>query len=104
MYPIHAEKPLRLMIKPRPDEAQKRSAAVEVRTRPRVRLTSVPKEGQRFGCLYVAPPIDGEEQPAFSTESLCNLPVGQLASGRSKEWLISHEELTRIRNEGLLPL
>lgn len=23
--------------------------------------------------------------------------------GRSKEWLISHEELTRIRNEGLLP-
>ena len=23
--------------------------------------------------------------------------------GRSQEWMISHEELTRIRNEGLLP-
>ena len=23
--------------------------------------------------------------------------------GNSKEWMISHEELTRIRNEGLLP-
>ena len=23
--------------------------------------------------------------------------------GNSKEWIISHEELTRIRNEGLLP-
>ena len=24
--------------------------------------------------------------------------------GRTKEWMISHEELTRVRNEGLLPL
>jgi hypothetical protein len=24
--------------------------------------------------------------------------------GRSKEWIISHRELTRIRNEGLLPI
>ncbi len=24
--------------------------------------------------------------------------------GRSREWMISHAELTRIRNEGLLPL
>jgi transposase len=24
--------------------------------------------------------------------------------GRSQEWMINHEELTRIRNEGLLPL
>jgi excisionase family DNA binding protein len=24
--------------------------------------------------------------------------------GRSKEWIVSHDELTRIRNEGLLPL
>ncbi len=24
--------------------------------------------------------------------------------GRSQEWMISHAELTRIRNEGLLPL
>lgn len=24
--------------------------------------------------------------------------------GRSKEWMISHEELNRIRNEGLLPI
>jgi hypothetical protein len=24
--------------------------------------------------------------------------------GKSKEWIISHEELTRLRNEGLLPL
>ena len=24
--------------------------------------------------------------------------------GRSKEWMISHQELQRIRNEGLLPL
>jgi excisionase family DNA binding protein len=24
--------------------------------------------------------------------------------GRSKEWAVSHAELTRIRNEGLLPL
>jgi hypothetical protein len=23
--------------------------------------------------------------------------------GRTKEWMISHEELTRVRNEGLLP-
>lgn len=23
--------------------------------------------------------------------------------GRSKEWVISHEELTRLRNDGLLP-
>ncbi len=23
--------------------------------------------------------------------------------GNSKEWIVSHEELTRIRNEGLLP-
>lgn len=24
--------------------------------------------------------------------------------GRSKEWMVSHDELTRIRNEGLLPM
>ena len=24
--------------------------------------------------------------------------------GRSKEWIVSHDELIRIRNEGLLPL
>lgn len=24
--------------------------------------------------------------------------------GRSREWMISHDELTRVRNEGLLPL
>ncbi len=24
--------------------------------------------------------------------------------GRAKEWIVSHQELTRIRNEGLLPL
>jgi len=24
--------------------------------------------------------------------------------GRAKEWIVSHRELTRIRNEGLLPL
>lgn len=24
--------------------------------------------------------------------------------GRAKEWIISHEELTRLRNEGLLPM
>ncbi len=24
--------------------------------------------------------------------------------GRSQEWMINHDELTRIRNEGLLPL
>jgi hypothetical protein len=24
--------------------------------------------------------------------------------GKSKEWIISHDELTRLRNEGLLPL
>jgi hypothetical protein len=24
--------------------------------------------------------------------------------GRSREWIVSHEELTRVRNEGLLPL
>ena len=23
--------------------------------------------------------------------------------GRSQEWMVSHEELTRVRNEGLLP-
>jgi hypothetical protein len=23
--------------------------------------------------------------------------------GRSKEWIVSHDELTRLRNEGLLP-
>ena len=24
--------------------------------------------------------------------------------GRSQEWMVSHQELTRVRNEGLLPL
>jgi hypothetical protein len=28
-------------------------------------------------------------------------PVGR---GRSKEWIVSHAELTRLRNEGLLPV
>ncbi len=28
----------------------------------------------------------------------------QTGRGRAKEWIISHKELTRIRNEGLLPL
>ena len=28
----------------------------------------------------------------------------QTGRGRAKEWMISHQELTRIRNEGLLPL
>jgi hypothetical protein len=28
-------------------------------------------------------------------------PVGR---GRSKEWIISHAELTRLRNHGLLPI
>ena len=28
----------------------------------------------------------------------------QTGRGRDKEWIISHQELTRIRNEGLLPL
>jgi hypothetical protein len=28
----------------------------------------------------------------------------QTGRGRTKEWIISHQELTRIRNEGLLPL
>ena len=28
----------------------------------------------------------------------------QTGRGRAKEWMISHRELTRIRNEGLLPL
>lgn len=27
----------------------------------------------------------------------------QAGRGRAKEWIISHQELTRIRNEGLLP-
>jgi len=28
----------------------------------------------------------------------------QTGRGRAKEWMISHQELTRVRNEGLLPL
>jgi hypothetical protein len=28
----------------------------------------------------------------------------QTGRGRAKEWMISHHELTRIRNEGLLPI
>jgi hypothetical protein len=28
----------------------------------------------------------------------------QTGRGRTKEWMVSHQELTRIRNEGLLPL
>jgi hypothetical protein len=28
----------------------------------------------------------------------------QTGRGRTKEWIVSHQELTRIRNEGLLPL
>lgn len=47
---------------------------------------------QRFGCLYLAPPTDGEGQPLFSTESLCKLPVGQLAAEQSHLHLwTSHE-------------
>ena len=28
----------------------------------------------------------------------------QTGRGRTKEWMVSHQELTRIRNEGLLPI
>jgi hypothetical protein len=28
----------------------------------------------------------------------------QTGRGRTKEWMLSHQELTRIRNEGLLPI
>jgi hypothetical protein len=37
---------------------------------------------------------------------LCRVYAEKRATGRgrAKEWMISHQELTRIRNEGLLPL
>jgi hypothetical protein len=37
---------------------------------------------------------------------LCRVYAEKRCSGRgrAKEWIISHQELTRIRNEGLLPI
>src|SRR5438105_14904784 len=47
-------------------------------------------------------------KPEFTVREWCRLgrveadkrPCGR---GRSRDWIVSHDELTRIRNEGLLP-
>jgi len=45
----------------------------------------------------------------FTVREYCRLGrvrAGKRACGRGKsqEWIVTHEELTRLRNEGLLPL
>jgi hypothetical protein len=69
-------------------------------------LISQKQHKEYYGTAEVAEILGRAE---FTVREWCRLgriwaekrPCGR---GRSKEWMISHEELQRIRNEGLLPL
>lgn len=69
-------------------------------------LASQERQKEYYSTSEVAESLGRAE---FTVREWCRLgriwaekrPCGR---GRSKEWMISHEELQRIRNEGLLPL
>ena len=67
--------------------------------------------GQRTGKAWYSPAEAARllGKAEFTTREWCRL--GRIHArkrssgrGRSKEWMISAEELTRVQNEGLLPL
>lgn len=71
-------------------------------------LTLVNQEPPKeyYSTTEVAEILDRAE---FTVREWCRLgriwaEKRQCGRGTSKEWMISHEELQRIRNEGLLPL
>ena len=69
-------------------------------------LVSQKQQKEYYSTAEVAEILDRAE---FTVREWCRLgriwaEKRSCGRGRSKEWMISHEELQRIRNEGLLPL
>lgn len=69
-------------------------------------LTSQEQQKEYYSTSEVAEILDRAE---FTVREWCRLgriwaEKRQCGRGTSKEWMISHEELQRIRNQGLLPL